>query len=585
MANHLTPPYGGKLVNLMADSGHIQQLKRSSISWVSVPLNERQMCDLELLMNGALSPLRGFMNRRDYESVSGRMRLYSEAFWPMPVVLDVSEETAEPIEQGQPVALLDPGGRILAYLDVEDKWKPDRLAEADTVYGTTDRRHPGVCQLLERFHPWYLGGRLVGIEPPRHIDFLGLRHTPAGLREQLGRMGWQRVVGFPTRRLIHRAQFELTLRIVKEHEASLLIHPIVGPGEPNDVEHFHRLRCYQAALSHYPPNTAMLSLLPLASRQAGAREALLQAIIHRNYGCSHFLLDPDPGEGEEATRGDGEPALTRQEDALDLVHRHAEELGVVGVPYRKMAYVEDLDTHLPADEVPAMYRTLEISEADLAKRLAGGQPVPLWFTFPEVAARLIRAHPPRARQGFTVFFTGLAGSGKSTLARTLLARLLETGDRAVSLLDDDEVRGLFSETGASRGLRETDARRIGFLAAEINRSGGIAICAPLASSERARQEVRKMIGSRGGFCLIYVSTPPEVCRERSRDGQASRPAAGGPRSGSPPDSAIPAGLPGSQRYEPPQEAHLTLDTSELNPEEAVQRILLHLQKEGYIAAV
>lgn len=570
MPDHLVPPHGGKLVSLMANPDHIPELRRVSRSWRAWDLTDRQRCDLELLLSGAYSPLRGFMTRKDYESVCGRLRLYNGVLWPIPVILDVTEEFAQALEVGHPLALRDAERGVLAYIDVEEKWKPDRMAEADSLFSSTDRRHPGVQAVLERTHPWYIGGRVVGIEPPGHEDFQELRHTPAELRRWFTRMGWQKIAGYHPPAAMHRGQFELTRRVMRELEACLLIQPAVGGSGAGVAEHFSRIRSLQAVLAHYPAGTAALSLLPLVERRAGPREALWQAILRKNYGCSHFVLEPDQaGAGRDAN---GVPYYGESE-AQELAARHAEELGITVVPGKKMVYVEDLDGYRSADEVPTVLRGLDLSEEEVRRRLAEGRPLPRWFTFPEVGAELARAHPPRFRQGFTVFLIGLPASGKSTIARLLRVRLQETNGRPISLLDGEpSCRHLAAELGTTREHWDANIRRIGYVASEITRVGGIAICTPIAPHEGTRQEVRRMIAPCGGFLLVHVATPLAVCESRDRKGVYARARAGHLQ-----------GFPGvSEPFEPAQTADLVLDTTDLAPQEAVQRIILLLQKEGYL---
>ncbi len=572
MSDHLIVPHGGKLVNLVADPEHAKELRRSSRNWVSWTLTERQRCELELLLSGAYSPLRGFMARKDYESVCGRMRLYSDVLWPVPVVLDVSDTFAETLETGQPMALRDAGGELLAYIDVEEKWKPDRTAEADLVYGTTDPQHPGVHALLEATGPWYVGGRVVGIEIPGHDDFQILRHTPQELRRNFQRLGWQKVAGFHTTAQLHRAQYEQTRRAMRDLEACLLLQPAVGTAGADDLEHFSRVRCWQSALAHYPAGTATLSLLPLVERRAGPKEALLHAIIRRNCGCSHFIVGPDhAGAGRNRN---GIPYYQEYE-AQELALQHAADLGITPIPARRMLFVEELETWQPADEVPTVRRGLELSEAEALRRLSEGRGLPRWYTFPEVEAELARLHPPRDRQGFTVFFTGLPASGKSTLARTLRVRLQEAGGRAVSCLDGESIDSLLAaEPGAQNGDRDVALRRLAYVAAQVTRDGGVAICAPVAPHESSRQEARRQVAAHGGFLLVHVATPLAICEARDRRGVYEQARAGRIQS-----------LPGvSEPFEPPQDADMVLDMSDLTPQEAVQRIILRLQKEGYLAA-
>lgn len=570
MQKPLVAPHGGILVNLMASAERAAELKAASRAWPSWDLTPRQLCDLELLLDGGFSPLRGFLGRADYESVVERMRLADGTIWPIPIVLDVPEDLASKLKRGDALALRDAEGVMLAAMHVEETWAPDRGAEAEKVYGTRDTFHPGVRQILEGTHPVYVGGRVEGIQEPAHYDFRQLRRTPAELRRELERLGWRRVVAFQTRNPLHRAHFELTFRAAREAEANLLIHPVVGMTKPGDLDHYTRVRCYEAVLPHYPKDTAMLSLLPLAMRMAGPREAVLHAIVRKNHGCTHFIVGRDHA-GPGADRA-GKPFYGPY-DAQDLLRRHEEELGVRMVPFLSMVYLEDEDRYVPADEVPEGARALDISGTDLRRRLAEGREIPAWFTFPEVAAELQRSHPPRSRSGFTVFFTGLSGSGKSTIANALLVKFLEAGGRPVTLLDGDIVRkNLSSELGFSKEHRDLNIRRIGFVASEITKNGGIAICAPIAPYDETRRQVRAAIESVGGFVLVHVATPIEVCERRDRKGLYAKARAG----------LIPEFTGVSDPYEAPADAEVVLDTAELSPEEAAEEILLHLKKAGYV---
>jgi len=570
MSSHLISPHGGTLVNLMVSEERKEELRYDSREWASWDLTPRQLCDLELLLCGGFSPLRGFMTREDYEPVCEQMRLADGTLWPIPITLDVTEDLAQKLKAGDMLALRDPEGVMPAAMTVRDVWKPDRLQEADAIYGTTNREHPGVAHILDRSNSWHVGGSLEGIQSPAHYDFRILRMTPDEMRAEFIRRGWRRVVAFQTRNPMHRAHRELTLRAAKEEKANLLIHPVVGMTKPGDVDHYTRVRCYQALLHHYPHHTTRLALLPLAMRMAGPREAVWHAVIRKNYGCSHFIVGRDhAGPGADSS---GKPFYGPY-DAQELLQEHSEELCIKMVPFKMMVYAEDLDKYVPVDEIPEGVRTLSISGTDLRQRLSEGREIPEWFTFSDVADELRRTHPPRFNQGFTVFFTGLSGSGKSTVANVLLVKFLEMGGRPVTLLDGDIVRkNLSSELGFSKEHRDINIRRIGFVASEITKNGGIGICAPIAPYDSVRKEVRDGISPAGGFILVHLSTPLDVCEQRDRKGLYAKARAG----------IIKEFTGISDPYEVPEDAEVVIDTADLSPEEAAQEILLFLERKGYI---
>ena len=573
MSKHLIAPHGGgSLSELIADDERREELKTASRDWPSWDLMPRQLCDLELLMNGGFSPLRGFLGESEYDSVCADMRLSDTTLWPVPVTLDLPEAVAKELGKGQRLALRDSEGVMLAALTVDDVFEPDREREAQMVFGTTNSEHPGVAHLLQRTNPYYVGGRIEGLQLPAHYDFRGLRLTPSQLRDEFTRLGWRRVVAFQTRNPMHRAHHELTLRAAKGVEANLLIHPVVGMTKPGDLDHYTRVRCYQAISAHYPRNTAKLSLLPLAMRMGGPREAVWHAIIRKNYGCTHLIVGRDhAGPGSDSS---GKPFYGPY-DAQELLRQHEEELGIAMVPFKMMVYLEERDIYVPQDEVPEGARVLNISGTELRERLADDREIPDWFTFPAVAEELRRTHPPRQRQGFTVFFTGLSGSGKSTIANVLLVRILELGGRPVTLLDGDIVRkNLSSELGFSKEHRDINIRRIGYVASEITKNGGVAICAPIAPYDSVRKDVKAMIQPLGGYILVHLATPLEVCEQRDRKGMYAKARQG----------IIKEFTGISDPYEAPEDADLSLDTTELSPTEAAQEIVLHLEKLGYIGA-
>ncbi len=568
--DHLIPPHGGHLVDLLVPPERAAELRRESRDWPSWDLTPRQVCDLELLANGSFSPLTGFLDRADHERVCSEMRLTDGTLWPMPITLDVSRETAEHLEEGARLALRDPEGVMLAVLTVSDIWEPDKEAEAAQVFGTTNPEHPGVAYLFEVAGPVYVGGRIEALQLPVHYDFKELRKTPAELRAEFAQKGWTRVVAFQTRNPMHRAHVELTMRAAKDEQANLLIHPVVGMTKPGDVDHYTRVRAYLAVMERYPKLTASLALLNLAMRMAGPREALWHAIIRKNHGATHFIVGRDhAGPGSDSN---GDPFYGPYE-AQELFRAHEEELGVTMVDFKLMVYDPEDDRYLPIDEVPEGKKTLSISGTELRERLADGREIPEWFSYPEVVAELRRTHPPRANQGFTVFFTGLSGAGKSTIANALMVKLLQMGGRPVTLLDGDIVRKhLSSELGFSKEHRDINILRIGFVASEITKNGGVAICAPIAPYDGTRQRVRRMIEPVGGFVLVHVATPLEVCEQRDRKGLYAKARAG----------IIKEFTGISDPYEEPADAEVTIDTTDTSPDEAANRIILYLERLGYI---
>jgi sulfate adenylyltransferase len=536
MHSHLVPPHGGRLVNLMAPPERVAELGAGAREMPSWALTPRQLADLEMLLSGGFSPLTGFMGSADAESVRRDLRLADGTFWPVPVTLEVKEEVAQGLGPGWSLALRDGEGVLRAVLRVSEVWTasaPGSPAGTVSVAGSTE-----------------------GVEAPHHYDFVELRATPASLREQFSRWGWRKVAAFHTNEVMHRAEHELTLAAARELEASLLVQVGVATDSWWDAGHYSRIRCLQALMKAYPAGTAHLNLLPLASREPGARDVLLNAVVAQNYGSSHYIVRGSAGSA-------GDEAVARAAGGL--------QVKLVRVPER--VYSPDKGTFVPRDGAAGGVPARTISGAELAERLAWGREVPSWFSFPEVLQELRRSRPPRARQGFTVFFTGLPSSGKSTLANVLFVRLLQIGGRAVTLLDGDIVRKhLSSELGFSREHRNLNIARIGFVASEITKNHGIAICAPIAPYDAVRKQVRAMIEPHGGFVLVHVSTPVAVCEQRDRKGLYAKARAG-----------IVKEFTGvSDPYEDPLDAGLAIDTTERTAEECVHAILLHLEKEGYI---
>jgi sulfate adenylyltransferase len=563
-------PHGGELKDLYLPQAAVADEKRRSRDLPSWDLSMRQLCDIELLLNGGFSPLEGFQSEQDYRSVIDKMRLADGTIWPMPITLDVTDAFAQSVKVGAKIALRDPEGVLIATMEIASIYRPDKEREAKAVFGTTDDSHPGVNYLLTRANPVYVGGRIAGLEAPTHYDFKHLRDSPREIRERFQKLGWRRVVAFQTRNPMHRAHLELTFRAAKDVEANLLIQPVVGMTKPGDVDHFTRVRCYEHLLKHYPEQTTTLSLLPLAMRMAGPREAVWHALIRKNYGCTHFIVGRDhagPGNNKQ-----GKPFYGPY-DAQDLMRDLEDELDITMVPFKNMVYVEEHAQYQPEDEVGKDVRTLDISGTELRRRLREGLEIPEWFSFPEVVAELRRTHPPRYEQGFTVFFTGLSGSGKSTIANALMVKLMEMGGRPVTLLDGDVVRKhLSSELGFSKEHRDLNIQRIGFVASEITKNGGIAICAPIAPYTKTRRLVREMIEPNGGFVEIHVATPIEVCEARDRKGLYAKARAG-----------LLKGFTGiDDPYEAPERAEMVVDTSDLTPDIIAHRIIVKLESLGFI---
>jgi sulfate adenylyltransferase len=520
----LISPHGGVLKELYLPADEAAALKQRSAGLPGIDLDTRQLCDLELLLSGAFSPLEGFLTLRDYDRVVEEYRLADGTLWPIPITLDVTEAFAERLAPGSEVALRDSQGVPLAVLEVEDIYRPDRAYEALKVFGTTDRTHPGAAELLERYRPVNLGGRVRGIQAPSHYDFATLRDTPRSLRAWFESQGWNRIVAFQTRNPMHRAHRELTLRAAQQVGAKLLVQPSVGRTKPGDIDHYTRVRCYQALLPQYPANSARLSLLPLAMRMGGPREALWHAIIRKNYGASHFIVGRDhAGPGKDSS---GNP-FYGPFDAQHLLERHQDELGIRIVPFPAMVYVANRDTYLPSNEVLPDDEVRDISGTQLRRHLHEGSEIPSWYSFPEVVKILRERHPAQASRGFALFFTGLSGAGKSTIAQAVVAQLLERTSRAVTVLDGDEVRKHLSRgLGFSREDRNANVTRIGYVASEIVRHGGIAVCAPIAPYADARSEARSLVEAHGDFIEIHVATALEVCEARDRKGLYAQARAG-----------------------------------------------------------
>ncbi|MGR3685709.1 MAG: bifunctional sulfate adenylyltransferase/adenylylsulfate kinase [Paracoccaceae bacterium] len=548
-----------------------QKLKIEAGQLISWDLTPRQICDLELLMNGGFNPLIGFLSQEDYDSVVDTMRLADGTLWPMPITLDVPEAFADKLEVGQDIALRDQEGVILATMTVTDRWVPNKAHEAKMVFGADDSAHPAVNYLHNTAGSVYLGGPVTGIQQPVHYDFKGRRDTPNELRALFRKLGWRKVVAFQTRNPLHRAHQELTFRAAREAQANLLIHPVVGMTKPGDVDHFTRVRCYEAVLDQYPSATTTMSRLNLAMRMAGPREAVWHGLIRKNHGCTHFIVGRDhAGPGKNSAGQD----FYGPYDAQTLFKEHEAEIGLEMVDFKHMVYVQEKAQYFPADEVPEGATVLDISGTELRRRLAEGLEIPEWFSFPQVVAELRRTRPPRSQQGFTVFFTGFSGSGKSTIANALMIKLMEMGGRPVTLLDGDVVRkNLSSELGFSKEHRDLNIRRIGYVASEITKNGGIAICAPIAPYATTRRAVREEIEQFGAFLEVHVSTSLEECERRDRKGlyKLAR------------EGKIKEFTGISDPYDVPESPELRLDTENVDVDNCAHQVILKLESMGLIA--
>jgi len=547
-----------------------QLLKKKAFKYKSWQLTERQICDVELLLNGAFAPLTGFLGEEDYQSVLQEMQLSNGSLWPIPITLDVKKEFASEVSIGEKITLRDHEGFALAVLTISDKYTPDFNEEAQAVYGTTDETHPAVNYLYNHSNPVYLGGKLEGITLPHHYDYQDDRHTPDELKKLFEDNGWDKIVAFQTRNPLHRAHVEMTMRAIEDLDAKLLIHPVVGMTKPGDVDHYTRVRCYNHVLPKYLENTAMLSLLPLAMRMGGPREALWHALIRKNYGCTHLVIGRDhagPGNNK-----DGNPFYGPY-DAQELLEKYKDEIGIEMIPFKFMVYLPTENRYEAIDTVPKGVDYQTISGTELRELLDQGKGIPEWFTYKEVARELEDSRPPLSKRGFTIFFTGLSGSGKSTLANGLLVKLLEEGSRPVTLLDGDIVRThLSSELGFSKEHRSLNVQRIGFVASEITKNGGIAICAPIAPYQADRRSNRELISKLGGYIEVFVNTPLEKCEERDVKGLYALARKG----------VIKEFTGISDPYEAPENAEIVINSSGISPETLVDQLFNRIKKIGYL---
>jgi len=562
----LISPYGGALVDLLAPSPANQDLRRRAGELPFLILTDRTVCDLELLATGAFSPLDRFMGEADYARTVAEMRLADGRLFPIPVTLPV--EFDAPVALDRDVALRDNRGRLLAMMTVEEIYSWDRREFAAAVLGTEDPVHPLVRELAT-WGPLNITGPLRVLQLPVRGDFRELRLTPLETRGRLQALGRSRVVAFQTRNPLHRVHEELTKCAFTSADASLLLHPTVGVTCPGDVDYCTRVHTYQAVMPYYEPQRALLALLPLAMRMAGPREAVWHALIRRNFGATHFIVGRDhAGPGKNAA---GRPFYAPYA-AQDLVEAHSAELGITMIPFRELTYLPAEDRYVDVTDASPGSATLQLSGTQVRDYLDQGRPLPPWFTRPEVAAILADAYRRRERQGVCVWFTGLSGAGKSTIADVLAGLVREAGREVVTVLDGDAVRAILSkDLGFSKEDRDLNIRRIGFIASEVVRHGGVVICAAISPYRTARDEVRAMM-PHGRFIEVYVDTPIAVCEARDTKGLYARARRGQVK-----------GVTGiDDPYEPPTDPELTLRADGSSPAQCAEMILERLHHDGVV---
>ncbi|KAJ5830948.1 sulfate adenylyltransferase aps-Penicillium chrysogenum [Penicillium rubens] len=551
-------PHGGVLKDLLArDAPRQAELAAEAESLPAVTLTERQLCDLELIMNGGFSPLEGFMNQADYDRVCEDNRLADGNVFSMPITLDASQEVIDEkkLQAGSRITLRDfRDDRNLAILTIDDIYRPDKTKEAKLVFGG-DPEHPAIVYLNNTVKEFYIGGKIEAVNKLNHYDYVALRYTPAELRVHFDKLGWSRVVAFQTRNPMHRAHRELTVRAARSRQANVLIHPVVGLTKPGDIDHFTRVRAYQALLPRYPNGMAVLGLLGLAMRMGGPREAIWHAIIRKNHGATHFIVGRDHAGPGSNSKGED---FYGPYDAQHAVEKYKDELGIEVVEFQMVTYLPDTDEYRPVDQVPAGVKTLNISGTELRRRLRSGAHIPEWFSYPE---------------GFTIFLTGYMNSGKDAIARALQVTLNQQGGRSVSLLLGDTVRHeLSSELGFTREDRHTNIQRIAFVATELTRAGAAVIAAPIAPYEESRKFARDAVSQAGSFFLVHVATPLEHCEQSDKRGIYAAARRGEIK-----------GFTGvDDPYETPEKADLVVDFSKQSVRSIVHEIILVLESQGFL---
>jgi len=569
----LIPPYGGKLVNLVVEGKERDELIARAGKLPSIKITMRNMCDLELIATGGFSPLATFMGKADYERVLHEMRLADGTLFPLPITL-----TADPKELptvGEELALRSANFDLIAVMTLDEVYHWDANTESALAYGSTDSKHPMVSE-MGRWSKVCISGPLKVVNLPKYYDFVNLRHTPAQVREMLEKMGHENVVAFQTRNPLHRIHEELTKRAAAQVNGSLIVHPVVGMTKPGDVDHYTRVRTYKALVdNYYDKKSTMLSLLPLAMRMAGPKEALLHAIIRRNHGANHFIVGRDhAGPGNDST---GKPFYGPY-DAQEIMNKYEAELGVKMVPFEMLVYLPDEDCYVEEKDVPKGAKTANISGTQVRDDyLIKGKLLPEWFTRPETAEILREMYPPRHKQGFAIWFTGLSGSGKSVTTSVLTTLLLERG-RETAILDGDVVRTHLSKgLGFSKEDRDTNILRSGFVAGEIVHAGGAVVCAAISPYRATREEARKMVGE--NFVEIYMDTPVEICEQRDVKGLYAK-ARQAMQDGKP------MGFTGvDDPYEPPIKPEIALKGFGASPEDNARIIVKYLEDQGYLLPV
>ena len=538
-------------------------------SWI---MSDRQLCDCEMILDGSFKPLDQFMEKSDYESVLTQMRLSNGHLFPIPIVLDVDKEFSDSLSLGEKILLRDKEGFKIAHMTINSIWAPDLNREAELVYMTNDLTHPALNYMFNIGNKVYIGGKVEKISMPNHYDYRKYRISPNKVKNEFINRGWDKIIAFQTRNPLHRAHVEMTLRSMSELDANLLLHPVVGMTKPGDVDHYTRLRCYKHVIGKYPKDTAILALLPLAMRMGGPREALLHALIRKNYGCTHIIIGRDhAGPGNDSN----DKPFYGPYEAQDLIRKYKDEIEIKMIPFEFMVYVPDSKNYKTINEIDENTNYKTLSGTELRTMLDRGENIPEWFSYPEVALELKKSRPPLTKRGFTVFFTGLSGSGKSTIANGLLIKLLEEGSRPVTLLDGDIVRThLSSELGFSKEHRSLNVQRIGFVASEITKNRGIAICAPIAPYESDRNINKKLISKVGGYIEVFVNTPLEKCEQRDSKGlyKLAR------------EGKIKEFTGISDPYEKPKNADIIVNSDGLiSPEELVDTVYNKIIEMGYIS--